>query len=84
VGVADLDEVSRAIGKLEGEFRAFRDAQARHYEDAKLYQSTVSDKLEKIERYIEYHKGKTAMLAAAISLVFTLVVGIAKDWFRRL
>ena len=80
--MADLDEVSRVIGKLEGEFRSFKDAQQRHYVEVKEYHSTLSDKLERIEKYIEYHRGKTAMLAAAISLVFTLIGWLVKDWFK--
>lgn len=81
--MADLDEISRAIGQLEGEFRTFREMHVGHLAEVKKYQASVSEKLERIEKYIEYHKGKTAMLAAAISLVFTIVVAIVKDFFRR-
>lgn len=81
--MADLDEVSRIIGSLEAEVRAFKEANHRHYLENKEHQATLTEKMEKIEKYIEFHKGKTAMLAAVISLVFTVIVPFLKDWFKR-
>lgn len=66
----EIDELSRALGRIEGELEAI-----------KISQTSQWSKLDKIERYIVSHKMMTAGIAGSISMLGTFLVFILNKWF---